>query len=575
MLTVRMLRRCGATLAFVLISGCAGDQAGAPASDASSAFCATVGPKVDAYLASATQEHPVPDDPRYGGTVVVATVGDFRGGMNPAVSTDYNGTQYQLFALLMTLVRYDADLQPVPYLARSWEINADTTRLTFHLRGDVTWDDGEPTTARDVAFTYRLVTNPETGFPNPAYWDEYGRGDDAVEVVDDTTVVFALHPHADFLDPWRATPILPEHLLGDVPPAELANHPFTTECPVGNGPYVFEEHRLNEYWAFRANPGFPAELGGRPYPDRLVHRIIPEQTTLLTELLTGGIQAYIGVQPDQAEQVQADPAVELLTYQHRQTSIVAWNARRPQLSDARVRRALTLGMDREGIVRAVLKGYGTVVNSTVPPTHWQYDPSVLPDMSYNPEAAEALLGEAGWKDRDGDGVRENAEGEPLRITVLYNQGSRQRQSIAELMQAQLAKIGVDIRIQVLDVPTLSTRLFQTKDFDAVITSWIADFRLDDRDLFDSHRIDGPWAMSGTNDPELDRYLDTLQTVVDRTKAKPLWDAYQRRLVEVQPYTFLYIATQLLGVRKSLHDVRADTRGDLVALQSWWLDPAAR
>lgn len=576
MMTVRIVVRWTVILIIAVTGGCREDSADSSDARGGAAFCDAVRPKVAAYLGRMEAERPVPDDPRYGGTIVVGGVAELPGGMNPAISTDYTGTQYQQFVLSMTLVRYDSDLVPQPYLARSWEIDADSTRLIFHLRDDVYWHDGERTDAHDVAFTYRSVTNPETGFPNPAYWDQYDQGEDAVEVLDDFTVALRMRTHADFLDPWRATAVLPEHLLEGVPPAELATHPYGSECPVGNGPFAFVEHRLNDRWVFRANPGFPEGLGGRPFADRLVHRIIPEQTTLLTELLTGGVHVFAGAQPDQASRMEADPSVEVQSFQHRETAFVAWNARRPQLSDRRVRTALTLGVDRVRIVEAVLRGYGDVANSSVPPTHWQYDPFVLPDMPYDPERARALLDAAGWSARGSDGVRRNAAGEPLTITLKYNQGSRQRQSIAELMQAQLRDIGVDVRIRVVDVNTLGEQLFTSaKDFDAVVLSWIAEFRLDDRDLFDSERIDGPWALSGTRNPDMDRLLDTLQTVVDRDAAKPLWDEYQRLLVEEQPYTFLYFVRRLAGVRRGVNGVHMDARGEWVGARDWWLDPSAR
>jgi peptide/nickel transport system substrate-binding protein len=144
------------------------------------------------------------------------------------------------------------------------------------------------------------------------------------------------------------------------------------------------------------------------------------------------------------------------------------------------------------------------------------------------------------------------------------------------MQAQLAEIGVDIRIEALDVNTLGPQLFsEPRDFDGVVFSWIQEFKLDDRDMFDSERQTGPWGLAGTQNPEMDRLLDTLQTVVDRKAAKPLWDEYQRLLVQEQPYTFLYFVRRLTGVRKSLHGVHVDTRSEWVTVHDWWLDPSAR
>src|SRR5690606_8553837 len=166
--------------------------------------------------------------------------------------------QHQEFVNLMPLVNYSAELEVQPYLAESWEVSEDGTELTFHIRQDVYWHDGEQTDAHDVAFTYRTVTNPETAFPNAAFWTHYVKGPEGVEVVDDFTVRISLEPHAEFLDPWTTLGILPEHLLGDVPPSQLRQHPFGTQCPVGNGPFVFVSHTQQDRWVFEANPGYPS-----------------------------------------------------------------------------------------------------------------------------------------------------------------------------------------------------------------------------------------------------------------------------------------------------------------------------
>ena len=403
---------------MALLAAACGRQEPADTGGLSSAtFCDSVSAHVKAWLARAEADHPVPDDPRYGGTVVIGDVSDLLGGMNPAIASVYNATQYQQFVLYMTLVGLDGQYRPIPYLARSWEVNSDTTELTFHLRDDVYWHDGVRTDAHDVAFTYQVVTDPATGFPNAAYWDDYAKGDSAVTVLDDFTVRFRLHPHADFLDPWRATPILPAHLLKDVPHAELGQHPFTSQCPVGNGPFVFDEYEPADHWTFEANPAFPAELGGRPYIDRLVDRVIPNQSTLIAELRSGGIDMYVGVQPDQVDQIEADSALRVVSFPNRRVAWVVWNSRRPQLADRRVRRALAMAVDRREIIRAVLKGYGTLATTTVAPFHWAYDSTAVPPLPYDPEAARALLKEAGWVDRNGDGVRENADGVKLSIVI--------------------------------------------------------------------------------------------------------------------------------------------------------------
>ena len=279
-----------------LVAACGGDETGSSAAAASvvagaagatGEFCATARARVDEFMATYRAEHPAPSDERYGGTLVIGTIGDMGDGMNALVSSDYTSSQHQSFVNLMTLIDYDERFQARPYLAESWEVSEDNTELTFHLRRDVLWHDGEPTDAHDVAFTYIRATDPLTAFPNAAFWTHYVKGEAGVEVVDDYTVTIRLEPHSEFLDAWRTVGIMPQHLLADVPPEQLKQHPFGTQCPVGNGPFVFREHLPQDRWVFEANPAFPGSLGGRPYLDRYVLRVIPEQTTLLTELPHG------------------------------------------------------------------------------------------------------------------------------------------------------------------------------------------------------------------------------------------------------------------------------------------------
>ena len=376
-------------------------------------------PFCDAAMANVAEfmgrfEGQLPPDDRYGGVAVVGSIGELTDGMNGHVSQLYSSTQHQNFVNQMTLVQYDGDLSPIPYLAESWEVSDDNTEITFHVRDDVYWHDGELTDAYDVAYTYERAIDPATGFPNSTFWTHYDQGPGGVEVVDSFTVKFRMRPHADFIDPWRTTTIMPRHLLEDVPSAELRQHPYGTVCPVGNGPFVFVQHRQDASWTFQASPAFPAGLGGRPFLDRLVYRIILEQTTLLTELLTENIR-----RPDRA------PAGTRLRRSSTRTpwssfailngSTSSWGgtpvvpSSPTRGSDRRSRRV----RNRQEIVDALLQGYGRVANGSVPPFHWAYNESVGADAAaYDQDAARALLDEAGWIDRDGDGVRENAQGVP-------------------------------------------------------------------------------------------------------------------------------------------------------------------
>jgi peptide/nickel transport system substrate-binding protein len=257
----------------------------------------------------------------------------------------------------------------------------------------------------------------------------------------------------------------------------------------------------------------------------------------------------------------------------RQYNLIAWNSRRPQLADARVRRALTMGLDRETIVEAVVQGYGTVAHTGVAPYHWAYDPSAIDLIPYDPEGARALLDEAGWRDRDGDGVREAADGTPLSISIKYN-ASQIRQQIAEIAQAQLYQIGVGVQPRMVEYTTLVEQVItpEVRDFDGVVWGWTVGFEIDETEIFHSDRVDEPLALSGTRNAEMDRLTERLRLVSDRDAARRLWTEYQQLVIEEQPYTFLYFPDGLAGINRRVRDVVMDARGEWVNVKDWYLDP---
>ncbi len=537
------------------------------------AFCQEVMRDMDRFLGSFED----PADGRYGGTAVVGGIGEIPGGMNSLVSADHGAAQHQIFVNQMTLIRFDEAYDPEPYLARAWDVNEEETEVTFHLRDDVFWHDGHKTTAYDVEFTYRRATDPETGFPNAAFWAHYVPGPDGIEVVDSFTVKLEMRPHAEALDPWRALAIMPRHLLEDVPPGELRQHPFGERCSVGNGPFRFVEHRSDESWAFERNPAFPEELGGPPFLGRYVYRVVPEPSTLLTDLLTESVDLYLQPTADQFPRIEDAEHLRLLTFPFRDYVFAAWNSRRRQLEDPRVRRAIAHGVNRAQIVEAILGGSGSVANTGVPPFHWAYDEEAVDALPYDPERARELLEEAGWVDRDGDGIREDADGVRMELSVRYNTGNQERQEIAEIMQSQLRRVGIEVRPRAMEWATLVSEITdaERRDFDGFILAWVTEFKVDDTDLFHSSNSSAPYGWAGLEDEEVDRLLEQLQVTVDREDALPLWEAYQQRILELQPFTYIYFRERGAGLNERLRDVHMDARGEWVTISQWWIPEEER
>ncbi|MFL5540112.1 MAG: ABC transporter substrate-binding protein [Longimicrobiaceae bacterium] len=512
------------------------------------------------------------DSARYGGTLVIGSTSDI-GDVSPLTWQVQNALYMQQFVLFTPLITYDEKLQPIPRLAKRWEVNADTTLLTFHLRDDVWWQDGVRTSAYDVKFSYDMARNPRTGYIYAGLWTFYGEA----EAPDSFTFRVRLRPHAEYMDVWRQFAPVPEHVLRGVPPERMAGHPFGTQRPVGNGPFVFASRTSGQQWVFAANPRWPKELGGRPYVDRLVYRIIPEPATLLTELQTGGIDLYPGMPPQFAARVKASPRARLVDFPDLSYEQLTWNERRPPFGDARVRRALTLAIDRPRIVEAVREGYGRVANSTVAPELWMHDPHAGADLGHDTAAARRLLAEAGFADRDGDGVLESADGKPFRFTLKVPHGNQERRDIAEIVQAELRRIGVAVEVREVEFNVLLATASDARkrDFDAMVLGWKPEFHLDDSDVFSCQKRDQPLAFSGYCSAEADRLMDSVQVVPDRRAALPLWWRYQELIARDLPITPLYFSNRLVGINRRVQGVALDARGDWVGVERWWIEPPGR
>src|SRR5690606_30253817 len=197
----------------------------------------------------------------------------------------------------------------------------------FHLRRDVRWHDGVPTTARDVVFTFERVKDPVTAFPIPEYFELWN----SVEAIDSFTVRFTFEPHMDPLHGWSLTPIAPAHVLDTVPPDRMYQTTFN-RAPIGNGPFRFVEYRQGDRWIFEANPDFPEALGGRPYLDRVVWRPIPDGTAQVTEVRTGNADVSLTPMAELFAQFQSTEGLRGINRQGRQYANAIWNSRVPPLN---------------------------------------------------------------------------------------------------------------------------------------------------------------------------------------------------------------------------------------------------
>lgn len=512
------------------------------------------------------QDGTAPDgEPVQGGTVVIASASDL-GPLNPLVSADKYGQEVLRYLLFVPLLRYDSAIDYVPALAESFEMLGDTG-VVLHLRRDVHWQDGPPTTSADVVFTYERAKDPATGFPSSGYLSSWT----GVEAVDSYTVRFSFTPHADPLAALPYLPIVPKHLLDSIPSARIGQAAFSY-APVGNGPFRLVEYRANDRWVFAANDDFPEGLGGRPNVDRVVYRLIPEPAAQLTELRTGTIDMALA--PPSAEFFRLDslPNIRSIRRPSKMTALLGWNNRRAPLDDPRVRKALTMAIDRNELL-ALRNGFGVLAAGPIPPFHWAYPDNVEP-LPFAPDSARALFAEAGIIDRNGDGTLELANGDEFAIVIKVPAQNDFNRNIAELVRGQLARSGVDVQIEMVEYNTLAQNIMTVRDFDAVVLGWNDDFRLNLRDTFHSaNREDGIYQFAGYANATVDSLIEAIETAPNREAARPMFEQVQRIMRDEQPWTFLYYYDDLLAVNERVRGMQMDIRGVFLTIGDWWLSDA--
>lgn len=477
---------------------------------------------------------------------------------NPLVTVHPLSRQLQRHALFVTLVRLDDALRPVPYFARRWRWSDDRRTLTFTVARTLRWHDGPPTTARDAAFTLEAARDPALGSPRAADLAAVR----AVAAPDDSTLeVRFTRPLATLPLVFAELPLVPRHRLDSVPRARWRGHPFST-APVGNGPFRFAGRVPGRQWRFTRHDAFPRELGGPPRLRTLVIAVVDESATKLAGLVSGELDVA-GVSPAMAVLVRRDPSLALETPPALFSTVLAFNTAREPFADPRVRQAFSLAIDRRRLVQAAVAGYGTPAAGAIPPG-LPFSPADTPVVSRR--EAEALLDAAGWRRPPGGGTRHRA-GRPLRLTLL-TVGSGDL-AVEQLVQADLAAVGADLRVRVLELGAfLAAVRPPARDFDVAVTGIPGTLALGHLGaLFHSGQRGGALDYTGYHHPGLDARLTAAAAAPPESLATA-WQAVEAHLRAAMPVAWLYHARGVQGRARRLAGVEMDLRGELATVTRW-------
>lgn len=523
-------------------------------------FILACGEKSDqeASSSAAPKTQPQKYPPAYGDAIVTGSIGD-ASNLLPALASDsasgdINGLVYD------GLLKTDKNLNLIGNLAESWEISEDGLTITFRLRKGVKWHDGHAFTSRDVMFTYQLMIDPKTP---TAYGEDYKQVKKAETPDDYTFRVTYERPYAPALISW-SFPIMPAHLLEG---RDIAESPLARK-PIGTGPYIFKEWQTGQIIILEASPDY---FEGRPYIFRYVYRIIPDTATMFLELKSGGLDR-MGLTPIQYKRQTNTPKFEKDFKKYQYLSFgytyLGFNLLDPKFQDKRVRQAIGYAIDKNEIIDGVLLGLGQPANGPYKPGTWVYNEKVTP-YPFDPEKAKMLLVDAGWADTDHDGLLDK-EGQPFEFTITTNQGNKQREMTALIIQQRLKDVGIGVKVRIIEWAAFLKEFIDKKKFEAVILGLTIPINPDLFDVWHSSKIKpGELNFISYQNSEVDRLIDQGRFTFDREVMKKSYDRIQEILKEDAPYIFLYVAKALPVVAARFHGIKPAPAGIEYNFIKWY------
>jgi peptide/nickel transport system substrate-binding protein len=500
-------------------------------------------------------------------TLVIGLAADLSS-WNPYLAGDAHDEE--ILALVypsLAVEQPDYQLHPptfAPSLAASWEQSEDGLSLTFHLREDAVWSDGVPVSAEDLVFSWQVQSSEELGWA----WGDITDAITRVEAVDARTVRYEFNRRYPYqLMDVNDGPIVPAHAWRGIPLEQWQDTDWLPRV-LAAGPYRPASHTPQQEIVLEANPG--AAAGHGPRIPRLVFRIVPSSTNLVNQLLAGSVHLAGGVAPADAARLQAAAGIDLTAFADRSYTHVCWNLARPPFDDPRLRRALAMAVDREALIEVVYDGFALLSLGPVLSSMWAFNGALEP-VPFEPAAAARLLAEAGWQDRDGDGVLDR-DGAPLAFELLAPAESDTRQDVVLMIERDLARIGVTVTPRFVEWGALQARM-DAGDFDAFVNRWVEPTQIDLAGIWHSVLPGEPSFNYGRYaNPEVDRLLAEVDAAPDFAAQKPLLDRIQELIVADQPYLFLVENTRLVAHSSRLRGADINAASIFFNISEWELAP---
>ena len=454
----------------------------------------------------------------------------------------------------------DEDFGPVPQLADSWEKSSDGLTWTFKIHPGVKWSDGQPVTAKDVAYTFNRTINGANERPK---YDAYVKNIKDVVALDDVTAEFHLNAADPIMDHlW--VPIIPEHIWKNIKSKDVPS--FDNEDnPVGSGPWVMTERKPGEFIRFAANKNY---YRGGPKLDELIFKIFEDEDAMVQALRKGEIDAVDSLGGTTFQSLQDAPGVTTVKSKGLGFNEIGINVGaqtvenkpigdgHPALKDRAVRQAIAYATDRNVLVDRVLRGLGSAGASIIPPAYADiyYTPGDK-EYKFDLNRANSLLDGAGYT-RGPDGIRVDPSGKKLSFRLFGREDSEESKASVQFVQGWLKEIGIDTKVQIMAEDKL-TEVIGNGEFDLFEWGWgvepdpdfqVSVFTCDQRSYTDSGTIYAGWSDSFYCNSAYDTLYKQQSTQLDRPQRATTIKQMQDMLYTDVPYVVTYYQDNLQAYR---------------------------
>lgn len=482
---------------------------------------------------------------------------------NPWSPTGYVESEPITELLFDGLTKWGTDYQPVADLATDWSTSEDGLTWTFNLQKDVKWSDGEPFTPDDVAYTFNnIVLNKDLGANGAS---NFGSVKEVV-VSGDNQVQFKLS------SPWSSLPnylawyakVLPKHIFDGQDPWSLTS--FNKENPVGTGPYSLVNYSPGQSVELKSNPDY---FGGAPSIGKVIFSIIPDVNTQIAQLMSGTLSMVSISDPTLLEKLKSNSNLTINEVPDNNYYWIALDQKQERFQDVRVRQALLYAIDREAIIKGVLKGYGSVATGPIAPIQEAYYDKDVQQYPYDPDKAKSLLEEAGYK-LNADGYMAK-DGKVLEISMPAGQYGV-LVAASQLVQQYWEKVGVKVDLKVIDWNTYVQQVVSNRQYDATLCWWRSPLDPDILSYYHSSAAETGNNIPGYKNPDLDKLLEAGREASSTEDRVAIYKQVQELTAKELPYLYLWNPTLAVAMQKNLTTPKTTFIVAEDHISDWTLNP---